>query len=305
MRGWSRYLVCFLSVAVLVSVHSISCASPAPGAKPSEPQAEQVTQRPAQFEISAINVTSDKVIIDIPANVVVTVKNIGDLAGTYNATLTVDNEVVAQKDIQLAGGETQEVSFEVTKSESGTYQLEIGEASAQLIVHGWQPYTIQYDDGEPSSWVTWTTYGPLGMALRCTPEYTSFRIEQISINGYGMFESDSERDERQFKVSIWNQDMSERLWSELFPWNLFEMAASPKWVDLPVPNVIVNGDFYVEFIPGSNLATGNYRDNMLLIWCWKGDGEGRSTYIKNDTLTPKTGQAQSLNWCIRVKGEGP
>ena len=164
MRGWSRYLICFLSVSVLFSVHSISCASPAPSAKPSEPEAEQVTQRPAQFEISAINVTSDKVIIDTPANVVVTVKNIGDLAGTYNATLRVDNEVVAQKDIQLAGGETQEVSFEVSKSESGTYQLEIGGLTTQLIVSGWQPYTIQYDDGEPSSWVAWTTYGPLGMA---------------------------------------------------------------------------------------------------------------------------------------------
>jgi hypothetical protein len=176
-----------------------------------------------------------------------------------------------------------------------------------LTVHDWRPYTIQYDDGKPDAWVGYSAWGSRGIALRFTPPSVPFRVEQIAIFGYGVIQKDfSQWDKREFLLRVWNRDMSQAVWYKHFPWRLFKGAVFGDWVNIDVPNIIVNGDFYVEVVTFSEPGVGGWvGDNALLVKAWRGDGDGRSILAEAGTLIPKTGPARDLNWCIRVKGRGP
>ncbi|MCW7075273.1 MAG: cohesin domain-containing protein, partial [Candidatus Methanospirare jalkutatii] len=64
---------------------------------------------------------------DAPLDIVVcaSVENIGGSAGTYNATLKIDGEVVDYKTGTLSAGESKSVCFNYTFTETGTYNVTI------------------------------------------------------------------------------------------------------------------------------------------------------------------------------------
>jgi hypothetical protein len=63
----------------------------------------------------------------------VLVLNSGDLTGGYVVTLKVDNDVVATREITLAGGSSELVSFAVLR-DAGTYQFEINGVTGSFVV---------------------------------------------------------------------------------------------------------------------------------------------------------------------------
>ncbi len=64
----------------------------------------------------------------------VLITNTGDLTGSYELTLKLDNITVATKDATLAGGASQTVTFTTVKDIAGTYIVNIGGLSGTFTV---------------------------------------------------------------------------------------------------------------------------------------------------------------------------
>ncbi len=86
---------------------------------------------PATFEVSSLSITPAEAGLGQLVTVTASVKNVGDVEGTYTACLIVEGVEVERKDVLVAAGMTQVVTFNITKEESGSYNVEIG-ASAQV-----------------------------------------------------------------------------------------------------------------------------------------------------------------------------
>ncbi len=87
------------------------------------PPAPPVPPKPAAFTASALSISPTEVDIGQSVTISVLVANTGDLSGSYKATLKIDNVVVATKDVTLAGGASQKVTFTTTKNVAGTYAV--------------------------------------------------------------------------------------------------------------------------------------------------------------------------------------
>jgi hypothetical protein len=109
--------------------------------------------KPAEFQVSDLAVNPHVVQRGSPAIVTATVTNVGEVGGSYTATLTVNGQTVDSRSLQLAGGETVPVSFTVTESTTGTYDINLGEASTALIVQ--DPAKIELSNFVVSSIEVW------------------------------------------------------------------------------------------------------------------------------------------------------
>lgn len=86
---------------------------------------EEGVPAPAEFEVSNLTFYPSEVEVGESVTISATVKNVGDLGGTYTVELKIDGEIQETKDVTLAGGATETVSFMVTKDTSGTYTIEV------------------------------------------------------------------------------------------------------------------------------------------------------------------------------------
>ena len=81
---------------------------------------------PANFYVSELTITPNKVVIGHPVNIDILVTNKGDLRGTYEITLFVDNIFEEKKEVTLDGNSKQKVSFTVYKTLAKFYSVNIG-----------------------------------------------------------------------------------------------------------------------------------------------------------------------------------
>ncbi|MFC2060797.1 CARDB domain-containing protein [Chloroflexota bacterium] len=84
-----------------------------------------VYQKPAMFTISDLRITPGEAEIKEQIAISFSIANSGDLSDTYNATLRINNVVEATKEVTLAGGTNQSVTFNVAKNTAGTYTVDI------------------------------------------------------------------------------------------------------------------------------------------------------------------------------------
>jgi len=89
---------------------------------------------PAAFAASDLTISPTEVDIGEPISISAIITNTGDLAGSYEATLKIDNVVVATKDVTLAGGATQKVTFITSKDAAGTYTVNVDGLSDTFVV---------------------------------------------------------------------------------------------------------------------------------------------------------------------------
>lgn len=89
---------------------------------------------PATFVSSALTISPDEVDIGERVNISVSVANTGDLGGSYKVTLKIDNVVIDTKDVILAGGAGQKVTFTVAKDAAGSYAVNINGLSGTFVV---------------------------------------------------------------------------------------------------------------------------------------------------------------------------
>ncbi len=89
---------------------------------------------PATFTTSALAISPTEVDIGERVTISVLVANTGDLSGSYTVTLTINDVVVATKDVTLDGGASQEVTFTTAKDVAGTYQVEVDGQRGEFTV---------------------------------------------------------------------------------------------------------------------------------------------------------------------------
>ncbi len=90
--------------------------------------------KPAAFTTSALSITPEEV--DMGEEVIITalITNTGDLTGSYEATLKIDNVVVATKEVTLAGGASDAVTFKISENVANIYSVNINGLSGSFVV---------------------------------------------------------------------------------------------------------------------------------------------------------------------------
>jgi len=106
-----------LAVLVVIAIAGISCYFVL--------KDEEKIPAPAEFEVSNLVLYPTEVEAGEPVTISATVGNVGDLSGTYTATLKINDVVEATKEVTVAGRATENVSFTVTKDTIGTYTIEV------------------------------------------------------------------------------------------------------------------------------------------------------------------------------------
>ncbi|MBA7668528.1 hypothetical protein ES703_76640 [subsurface metagenome] len=89
---------------------------------------------PATFSLSDLTVQPLEVQPKEVVTITVLVANTGDLTGSYEVTLKIDNVAVATVDVTLAGSASQKVTFTTAKDAAGTYTVTVDGLSASFAV---------------------------------------------------------------------------------------------------------------------------------------------------------------------------
>ena len=98
------------------------------------PVAPPPPTKPAVFTVSELTITPAEVDIGEEVTISVLVSNTGDLSGSYELTLKLDNVIIATKPVALAGGASQKITFTTTKDVAGTYNVKVDGLSGTLVV---------------------------------------------------------------------------------------------------------------------------------------------------------------------------
>ena len=133
-------LVCLLTTVLVLSscakngteVPPIAETETTQNATPTTPSKPEL--QPASFSISGLTITPMEVTTGSPVIVEVLVTNSGELSGTYNVTLKIDDTVEATEKVTLAGGASQKVTFTKTKTTAKTYSLSVNGQSGTFVV---------------------------------------------------------------------------------------------------------------------------------------------------------------------------
>jgi hypothetical protein len=131
--------------------------------------------RPAEFTISDLVISPTEAEISEDLTVTVNVKNIGELEDTKTVTLKFDGVEVESKNIALAGGVTETVSFTAVKDTAGTYNIEVEGLTTTLTVlqpllsDGTQYAAHNFEIAMPADWI----------AFEILPEAIDAMIDQL------------------------------------------------------------------------------------------------------------------------------
>lgn len=97
-------------------------------------QSEPIATQEAKFEFSVFEVP-DNIKVGETATITFTITNSGNASGTYTAYLTLDGVILESREITLAAGASQEVSFEVVPTSTGTFVIQLAGSTASLVVN--------------------------------------------------------------------------------------------------------------------------------------------------------------------------
>jgi hypothetical protein len=81
--------------------------------------------KPAKFKVSELTFSPSTVEAGKPAVISATIKNVGELEGTYTVKLEIDGVIENTREVTLSGGTTETVSFTVQKNAQRTYTVSI------------------------------------------------------------------------------------------------------------------------------------------------------------------------------------
>jgi len=95
-----------------------------------------IMARPASFTLSEFSVMPHIVQVGEPVTAGITVTNMGGCEGSYTLVLKVNDVIEDSKEITLAIGESQEVSFEVIRESAGDYSVDINGRTASFVAKG-------------------------------------------------------------------------------------------------------------------------------------------------------------------------
>jgi hypothetical protein len=86
------------------------------------------------YEVVSLKMTPTKIATGEKVTIEVEVKNINSETDTYNVPLMVDGVADDRKEITLAPGQTELLTFELTRSHTGSYKISVGSKESTLTV---------------------------------------------------------------------------------------------------------------------------------------------------------------------------
>lgn len=280
----------------------------APLATPS-PSPAAPTAKPATFSVAELVVDKTEVAPGQAATVTAKISNTGEVVGRYTAELTVDGKKTDAKEVTISPRGTEAVTFSFTSSETGTHQIAVGTSRKALTVFETRQYLLRRDRGEVSS--NYSTYDPRGQWTRFAPPVTPFTIRNVQVRGRRGEFNDTEK--KKYTIKIWDKGFSKELFSADYPYSKFSTGYA--MVDNEIqPGVVVNDDFYVDFISHTEQPASGQQSNVLIYLTvdFTVGGERFSGYSYSGTIDSNymDGQIQreprfaSSSWFIQVQGTG-
>lgn len=246
-------LVAILLVLGACAPMPTSTPIPTPTPAPLEPTpgpTPTLTPAPkAKFEVMSLVVTPREVTVGETVNIEAVVKNIGSGEGTYAVTLTVDGASVETKEMSITPGSSKVVTFSLVKDAPGTYEIGIGQLSSSLTVEEKlvvKEVELKYELAKTKTFLTSDGGGYL---VDFTPPSEPFTIQKVCIIG---LLSGGGCESKDFEVEIWDKDC-EVLHSEAYPVTKFA-AGAVTLVEVEIPDVEVNGKFYVHIYTGTRFG---------------------------------------------------
>ncbi len=97
-----------------------------------EEEEEEIT--PAAFSVSSLSVLPAEVEPGEPVTITVSVSNTGGESGSYTVVLKIDGVKEAEETVTVAAGESQDVSFSVTREEADSYAVAVDGLSGSFTV---------------------------------------------------------------------------------------------------------------------------------------------------------------------------
>jgi len=266
------------------------------------PLACKAPAAPAQFEVTSFNISPPEITAGETASITAQVKNTGGSQGVYSATLTVDGAEVEKKDITVAPGATETVTFSLARPKAGTYQAAVGGRSASLTVKPKlvaKEVELKYDDGNADGF---SSVGGGYLVDFPTPTIP-FTIRKIRL--FGSLRGFSQGS---FEVEIWDKNRR-LLHKEVYPDTKFRLDTAI-WVDVEMPNIEVSDKFYVHVWKGPSLIGGMHLGVDESVKNEHSTVTVRTTGItkeveswKQDYFCPCWFKDKSkANWMIRVVG---
>lgn len=271
---------------------------------------------PAQFEVSSLKIKPSQIYKGETATVTAVVTNTGGSSGIYTATLQIDTVNSNSKSVHITPGEQETVTFSVKMNMEGKYNIEIGDTSATLTVNPKlvsQPMEIKYDDGFAQDYLA-LEKPATGFLVAFTPPSSQFIIDVIHIMGltYGGRGAQI----KDLEVQIWDKNRkvvyTEILDGKKFPQISYlssNIEDKGDWVDMEIPDIKVEGDFFVHIYSGTSIGQG-FRmgvDNSVA-----NTHSDMTTRNANGADTPVTtwpypsfkwfGDKGWVNWMISVSG---
>jgi len=86
------------------------------------------------YEVTSLKMTPTKVATGEKVTIEVEVKNVNSETDTYNVPLMVNGIADDRKEITLAPGQTELLTFELTRSHAGSYKISVGSKESTLTV---------------------------------------------------------------------------------------------------------------------------------------------------------------------------
>ena len=271
---------------------------------------------PAEFELMSLEVTPPEVTSGDPVSVTAGVKNIGGSEGVYNATLTVEGVEAETKEVTVAPGDTETITFSLLKDEAGSYQVAIGDLSSAFVVKEKEPISVakeielKYDDGDARDCISASPPILTGHLVNFTPSSIPFTIKKVQVYG-GIYGSGWEG--KDFEVEIWGKD-HKVLHGATYPVTKFPVAIEFKveesaWVDIEIPDIEVTDKFYVHVYTGTGRLQGIHvgADDSVVnehsdVTVRTAGGTTRILAQWPYLRTLWFGDKSKVNWMIRVVG---
>jgi hypothetical protein len=89
---------------------------------------------PPAFAVAPLQVDPSPAKLGDDVTLVTSVKNTGDIAGTFGGKLLVDGKELLTQPVEIAPGQTRDVTYSLTADRAGAYKLALGDAAADFLI---------------------------------------------------------------------------------------------------------------------------------------------------------------------------
>lgn len=275
----------------------------------------QASTPPAKFEVISLDLSPAEIAVGETTNIRTEVTNNGGTGAEYGVTLYMDGKKISAKSVKLDPGFTQSVNFSLSGDEAGAHKIVVGERSALLTVTATltaRQIELSYDDGVAKDYLS-LVKPCTGYTVNFICPANDFTISKVSVFGLvygspGFHVTNSE-------LQIWDADQKV-LYTMPFSGDQFPLRtrlganidSTGDWVDIDIPDVKVDGDFYVHIftgIPaGQGFRIGAFDSTNIHSDVSIRSDNGIDSLAADWPYSPAYwfGDKTRVNWMIRVAG---